>query len=83
METSEQTLWPEHFACFCGNGQQWWNREQKRYSCNGKNCAIVMTEDPNDGAMGVWMGTAPGEPKVTREEAWHRAPPNTAATDVF
>ena len=75
-------LWPEHFVCLCGNGQQWWDRKHKSYSCNAIGCAKVMTEDRADGAIGVWNGSAPEAPKLTREQAWQRAPENTLGTDI-
>ena len=77
---SKNDLWPMHFDCFCGSGQQWWQPEQKRYAC--RTCQRAMTEDPNTNVIGVWNGTAPSLPNLTREQAWHRAPPNTVGTDI-
>ena len=67
--------WPLHFACFCGDGQLWWQREQACYRC--KACTKVMTQDVGKHLIGVWDGDAPAAPWLTREQAWDRAPTAT------
>ncbi len=75
-------LWPEHFACFCGNGHQWWDAQQKAYRCNAPGCTKVMVEDRASDMIGVWNGHAPGAPMLSLKQARERAPAGAKKMDL-
>ena len=57
---------PEHFVCFCGEGQQWWDPQHKANRCSAPGCTTMMTEDPALDMIGVWDGRRPDAPLLAR-----------------